>query len=73
MIPQELSRAEAATSSGQHQVEQYVMDSRGALVKRNGVVLRERLTVGHCLAISVLVVRPSMILLLFLLYMILPT
>ncbi|CAN6456375.1 unnamed protein product [Victoria cruziana] len=55
----ELSRAEAATSSGQHQVEQYVMDSRGALVKRNGVVLRERLTVGHCLAISVLVVRPS--------------
>ncbi|XP_031489765.1 nuclear pore complex protein NUP205 isoform X2 [Nymphaea colorata] len=58
-LMKELSRAEAATSSGQHQVEQYVMDSRGALVKRNAVVLRERLTVGHCLAISVLVVRPN--------------
>lgn len=39
--------------------EHYVLDSRGALVERQAVVCRERLILGHCLVLSVLVVRTS--------------
>lgn len=39
--------------------ERYVLDSRGALVERRAVVCRERLILGHCLVLSVLVVRTS--------------
>ncbi|XWS17148.1 hypothetical protein CRYUN_Cryun33cG0043500 [Craigia yunnanensis] len=39
--------------------EQYVLDSRGALVERRAVLCRERLILGHCLVLSVLVVRTS--------------
>lgn len=39
--------------------EHYVLDSRGALVARQAVVCRERLILGHCLVLSVLVVRTS--------------
>lgn len=39
--------------------EHYVLDSRGALVERRAVVCRERLILGHCLVLSVLVVRTS--------------
>lgn len=42
--------------------EHYVLDSRGALVERQAVVCRERLILGHCLVLSVLVVRTSKIL-----------
>ncbi|GLT26191.1 hypothetical protein SLA2020_012740 [Shorea laevis] len=39
--------------------ERYLLDSRGALVERRAVVCRERLILGHCLVLSVLVVRTS--------------
>ncbi|KAJ6362639.1 hypothetical protein OIU78_002943 [Salix suchowensis] len=39
--------------------EHYVLDSRGALVERQAVVCRERLILGHCLVLSILVVRTS--------------
>ncbi|KAJ4958575.1 hypothetical protein NE237_025686 [Protea cynaroides] len=52
----ELNREEPAGLGGPH-VERYVLDSRGALVERQAVVCRERLILGHCLVLSVLVVR----------------
>ncbi|KAE8668521.1 NUP205 protein [Hibiscus syriacus] len=39
--------------------ERYLLDSRGALVERRAVVCRERLILGHCLVLSILVVRTS--------------
>lgn len=39
--------------------ERYILDSRGALVERRAVVSRERLILGHCLVLSLLVVRAS--------------
>ncbi|KAK4265201.1 hypothetical protein QN277_026284 [Acacia crassicarpa] len=37
--------------------ERYLLDSRGSLVERRAVVSRERLILGHCLVLSVLIVR----------------
>ncbi|XVF34671.1 hypothetical protein REPUB_Repub18cG0078900 [Reevesia pubescens] len=54
----ELNREEPAGLGGPLS-EQYLLDSRGALVERRAVVCRERLILGHCLILSVLVVRPS--------------
>ncbi|KAK9269394.1 hypothetical protein L1049_001167 [Liquidambar formosana] len=54
----ELNREEPAGLGGPH-CERYVLDSRGALVERRAVVCRERLILGHCLVLSVLVVRTS--------------
>uniref|UniRef100_A0A1D1ZKM6 Nuclear pore complex protein Nup205 n=3 Tax=Anthurium amnicola TaxID=1678845 RepID=A0A1D1ZKM6_9ARAE len=54
----ELNREEPAGIGGPS-AERYVLDSRGALVERRAVVCRERLTLGHCLVLSVLVVRMS--------------
>ncbi|XP_030954556.1 nuclear pore complex protein NUP205 isoform X1 [Quercus lobata] len=54
----ELNREEPAGLGGPH-CERYVLDSRGALVERQAVVCRERLILGHCLVLSVLVVRTS--------------
>ncbi|KAL5838519.1 hypothetical protein ACOSQ3_015688 [Xanthoceras sorbifolium] len=54
----ELNREEPAGLGGPL-CECYVLDSRGALVERRAVVCRERLILGHCLVLSVLVVRTS--------------
>ncbi|KAL3747686.1 hypothetical protein ACJRO7_016483 [Eucalyptus globulus] len=54
----ELNREEPAGFGGP-QCEHYILDSRGALVERAAVVSRERLIIGHCLVLSVLVVRTS--------------
>lgn len=54
----ELNREEPAGQGGPHS-ELYVLDSRGALVERRAVVCRERLIIGHCLVLSILVVRIS--------------
>uniref|UniRef100_A0A5B7BQC9 Nuclear pore complex protein NUP205 n=1 Tax=Davidia involucrata TaxID=16924 RepID=A0A5B7BQC9_DAVIN len=54
----ELNREEPAGLGGPHS-ERYVLDSRGAIVERRAVVYRERLILGHCLVLSVLVVRTS--------------
>ncbi|XP_044463911.1 nuclear pore complex protein NUP205 isoform X2 [Mangifera indica] len=54
----ELNREEPAGLGGPL-CERYVLDSRGALVERRAVVCRERLILGHCLVLSVLVVRPN--------------
>ncbi|RVX10974.1 Nuclear pore complex protein NUP205 [Vitis vinifera] len=54
----ELNREEPAGLGGPHS-ERYVLDSRGALVERRAVVFRERLILGHCLVLSVLVVRTN--------------
>ncbi|KAK3002877.1 hypothetical protein RJ639_020134 [Escallonia herrerae] len=52
----ELKREEPAGLGGPNS-ERYILDSKGALVERRAVVLRERLILGHCLVLSVLVVR----------------
>ncbi|CAI0542937.1 unnamed protein product [Linum tenue] len=52
----ELNREEPAGLGGPLS-EPYVLDSRGALVERRSVVCRERLVLGHCLVLSLLVVR----------------
>ncbi|TYH61327.1 hypothetical protein ES332_D07G044200v1 [Gossypium tomentosum] len=52
----ELNREEPAGLGGPLS-EHYLLDSRGALVERRAVVCRERLLLGHCLVLSVLVVR----------------
>lgn len=52
----ELNRDEPAGLGGPL-CERYLLDSRGALVERQAVVSRERLILGHCLVLSVLVVR----------------
>lgn len=57
-LMKELNREEPAGLGGPHS-ERYVLDSRGALVERRAVVFRERLILGHCLVLSVLVVRTS--------------
>ncbi|XP_009364040.2 nuclear pore complex protein NUP205 [Pyrus x bretschneideri] len=54
----ELNREEPAGLGGPHS-EHYVLDSRGALVGRHAVVSRERLILGHCLVLSIMVVRTS--------------
>ncbi|XP_022938219.1 nuclear pore complex protein NUP205 isoform X2 [Cucurbita moschata] len=52
----ELNREEPAGLGGPS-CERYILDSRGALVERRAVVCRERLILGHCLVLSILVVR----------------
>ncbi|RZC08714.1 Nuclear pore complex protein NUP205 isoform B [Glycine soja] len=52
----ELNREEPSGLGGP-QCESYVLDSRGSLVERQAVVSRERLILGHCLVLSILVVR----------------
>ncbi|KAI7728587.1 hypothetical protein M8C21_001105, partial [Ambrosia artemisiifolia] len=54
----ELNREEPAGLGGPNS-ERYILDSRGALVERRAVVCRERLILGHCLVLSLLVVRAS--------------
>ncbi|RDY09062.1 Nuclear pore complex protein NUP205, partial [Mucuna pruriens] len=54
----ELNREEPSGLGGP-QCEHYVLDSRGSLVERQAVVSRERLILGHCLVLSILVVRTS--------------
>ncbi|KAK1417250.1 hypothetical protein QVD17_26375 [Tagetes erecta] len=54
----ELNREEPAGLGGPT-CERYILDSRGALVERRAVVCRERLILGHCLVLSLLVVRAS--------------
>lgn len=55
---QELNREEPAGWGGP-QADRHVIDSRGVLVEREAVVCRERLTLGHCIVLSVLIVRTS--------------
>ncbi|KAJ0091057.1 hypothetical protein Patl1_13095 [Pistacia atlantica] len=54
----ELNREEPSGLGGPL-CERYVLDSRGALVEQRAVVCRERLILGHCLVLSVLVVRTN--------------
>ncbi|KAI4335735.1 hypothetical protein L6164_014349 [Bauhinia variegata] len=54
----ELNREEPSGLGGPL-CEQYILDSRGSLVERRAVVSRERLILGHCLVLSVLIVRAS--------------
>nr|XP_043623465.1 nuclear pore complex protein NUP205 isoform X2 [Erigeron canadensis] len=54
----ELNREEPAGLGGPNS-DRYILDSRGALVERRAVVCRERLILGHCLVLSLLVVRAS--------------
>ncbi|WZZ04651.1 hypothetical protein YC2023_090572 [Brassica napus] len=54
----ELNREEPSGLGGPL-CEQYLIDSRGALVERRAVVHRERLILGHCLVLSILVDRPA--------------
>lgn len=52
----DLSREEPAGYGGPG-VEQFVLDSRGALVRRSSVSLRERLSLCQCLLFTCLIVR----------------
>lgn len=52
----ELNREEPAGWGGP-QADRHVIDSRGVLVEREAVVCRERLTIGHCIVLSVLIMR----------------
>ncbi|CAH2060609.1 unnamed protein product [Thlaspi arvense] len=54
----ELNREEPSGLGGPL-CERYLIDSRGALVERRAVVHRERLILGHCLVLSILVDRPG--------------
>ncbi|KAK3156306.1 hypothetical protein QOZ80_2AG0105440 [Eleusine coracana subsp. coracana] len=50
-LVKELIREESA-GIGRPGSERYVLDFRGALVERRAIVLRERLSLSHCLALS---------------------
>ncbi|KAL0346577.1 UNVERIFIED_CONTAM: Nuclear pore complex protein [Sesamum calycinum] len=54
----ELSREEPRGLGGPS-CESYFLDSKGALVERKAVISRERLILGHCLVLSILVERAS--------------
>ncbi|KMZ59250.1 hypothetical protein ZOSMA_6G01850 [Zostera marina] len=54
----ELNREEPAGLGGPNS-EAYMLDSKGVLVERKAVIHRERLSLGHCLVFSVLIVRTS--------------
>ncbi|GFS40925.1 nuclear pore complex protein [Actinidia rufa] len=54
----ELNREEPSGLGGPNS-QHHVLDSRGALVERRAVVCRERLILGHCLILSILIVRAS--------------
>ena len=55
---QELNREEPAGFGGPN-AECYVLDFRGAIVQRRAVLSRERLSLSHCLVLSVLVMQMS--------------
>ncbi|CAA0815850.1 Nuclear pore complex protein NUP205 [Striga hermonthica] len=55
-LMKELRREEPAGLGGPN-CESYILDSRGALVERKAVITRERLIIGHCLVLSILVAR----------------
>ncbi|EFH40360.1 hypothetical protein ARALYDRAFT_495190 [Arabidopsis lyrata subsp. lyrata] len=57
-LVKELNRQDP-TGLGGPLCERYLIDSRGALVERRAVVQRERLILGHCLVLSILVDRPG--------------
>lgn len=59
MLIKELNRDEPAGFGGPN-AERYVLDFRGAIVQRQAVVSRERLSLSHCLVLSVLVMRMSL-------------
>ncbi|KAL5988463.1 hypothetical protein ACLOJK_036228 [Asimina triloba] len=59
MLIKELNREEPAGLGGPH-AERYVLDSRGALVEWRAVVSRERLSLSHCLVLSVLTLRMTL-------------
>ncbi|KAJ6832491.1 nuclear pore complex protein NUP205 isoform X2 [Iris pallida] len=52
----ELKREEPSGVGGPN-AESYVLDCKGAIVSRQDIVSRERLTLSHCLALSVLIVK----------------
>ncbi|KAL8040622.1 hypothetical protein ABFX02_10G109900 [Erythranthe guttata] len=52
-------RREEPTGSGGPNSDSHILDSRGALVERKAVITRERLILGHCLVLSMLVERAS--------------
>ncbi|KAF5199081.1 Nuclear pore complex protein [Thalictrum thalictroides] len=54
----ELNREEPAGWGGP-QADRHIIDSRGVLVEREAVVCKERLILGHCVVLSVLIVRTS--------------
>ncbi|PIA65680.1 hypothetical protein AQUCO_00100883v1 [Aquilegia coerulea] len=54
----ELNREEPAGWGGP-QTDRHIIDSRGVLVERQAVVCKERLILGHCVVLSVLIVRTS--------------
>lgn len=68
VLLQELNREEPAGLGGPN-CERYVLDSRGALVERQAVVCRERLILGHCLVLTILIVRTGKLCILWLLCM----
>lgn len=55
---QELGREEPSGIGGPH-ADPFLLDSKGALVERKAVISRERLSQGHSLVLSVIVVRLS--------------
>lgn len=58
ILTKELHREEP-TGFGGPNSERYILDSRGALVERKAVISRERLILGHCLVLSILVARAT--------------
>ncbi|ONK81042.1 uncharacterized protein A4U43_C01F24610 [Asparagus officinalis] len=56
ILIKELSREEPSGFGGPN-AERYVLDFRGAIVLRQAVVSRERLSLSHCLVLSVLITR----------------
>ncbi|KAJ0987901.1 hypothetical protein J5N97_006257 [Dioscorea zingiberensis] len=58
LLIKELNREEPSGWGGPN-CERYVLDFRGAIVHRQDVVSRERLTLSHCLVLSVLILRIS--------------
>ncbi|XP_072964597.1 nuclear pore complex protein NUP205 [Typha angustifolia] len=58
VLIKELSREDPA-GVGHPNAERYVLDFRGAFVERHAIVSRERLSLSHCLVLSVLITRMS--------------
>lgn len=57
-LQQELNREESAGLGGPS-AEKYVLDFRGAIIERRAVVAGERLSLSHCLVLSILILRMS--------------
>ncbi|KAH7657158.1 nuclear pore complex protein Nup205 protein [Dioscorea alata] len=56
LLIKELNREEPSGWGGPN-CERYMLDFRGAIVHRQDVISRERLTLSHCLVLSVLITR----------------